>query len=40
MVLVIVRQEARPVAWWPKDAQMRVEKQLWAAKGPNRKQAE
>ncbi len=37
MVPVIVRQEAGSVA---KDAQMRVGKQLQAAKGPNLKQAE
>jgi hypothetical protein len=26
MVLIIVRQEAGPVAWWPQDAHMRVGK--------------
>jgi hypothetical protein len=32
---VIVRREAGPDAWWPKDAQVRVGKQQLAAKGPN-----
>jgi hypothetical protein len=40
MVLMIVRREDGPDAWWPKDAQMRLRKQLLAAKELNRKQAE
>ncbi len=40
MVLVVVRQEAGPVARWPKTIKVRDGKRLKAARGYNRKQAE
>jgi hypothetical protein len=40
MVLVIVRQEAGPVAWWPKTLKWELYNKSRQPKGPNPKEAE